>query len=72
MMAHSLDFTLSNKYFEIILRCLKLEIFNEKAECLLNFFIFRNRTSTFSINTASTRHRMIAYKYLFDRANSRL
>ena len=34
MMGYSMNFSLFNKYFEIIIRCLELEIFIEKYEVL--------------------------------------
>ena len=38
--AYSLDAALSNKYFEVIIRCIELKLFNEKDEVLFNFFYF--------------------------------
>ena len=38
-LTNSLDFVLSNKYFEAILQSLELKLFNEKVEVLFYFFI---------------------------------
>ena len=40
ILTYSLDKALSNKYLEVIIQCLELEIFNEKVEVLFGFFSF--------------------------------
>ena len=35
---YSLDFALSNKYFELIIQCLEPKILNEKVEVLFVFY----------------------------------
>ena len=37
---YSLVDALSNKYLEVIIRCLELKSFNEKDEALFDFFCF--------------------------------
>ena len=63
-----LDFVLSNKYTKFIIECLKFEILNEKDEVLFDFFILCNKASSFSFQISSSRHYMMTFKYLFDRA----
>ena len=38
--ANRLDVVLSNKYLEVIVRCLELKLFNEKDEVLFDVFCF--------------------------------
>ena len=66
---YSLDVALSNKYLEVIIRCLELKLFNEKDEVL---FYKSNKTSSFSLKNLSSRDLMMTSKYLFDRAVSKI
>ena len=57
--AYSLDVVLSNKYWEVIIRCLELKLYNDKDEVLFD-------------DSGQLLKIMITSKYLFDRATSRL
>ena len=71
ILTYILCFVLSNKYFEIIIKYLELNIINDKVEIL--FYTKKwNKTSTFSFIILSSRHYMMILKYLFDRAKPRL
>ena len=37
---YSLDLVLSNKYLEVVIQCLELEIFNEKVMVSFKLFLF--------------------------------
>ena len=42
--SYSLDVVLSNKYLEVIIRCLELKLFNEKVEVLVYKIKKSNKT----------------------------
>ena len=71
-LTYSLDLILLNKYLEVFIQCLEIEIFIVKSE--FSFYKIKNpnKTSTFPINISSSRHCMTTSKYLFDRTKSRL
>ena len=69
---YSLEFALSNKYFEIIIQCLEPKIFNVIVEVLFGFIIWYNKTSTFLLNILGSRNFIMTYKYLFERTKSRI
>ena len=68
----SLYLALSNKYLEVIIKCLEPKIFNEKVEILFYKIKKSNKASTFSLNILGSRHFKMIYKYLFDRTKSGL
>ena len=45
ILTYSLDFTLSNKYLEVIATFFEPKIFFEKVDVLFDFFTLKNKTS---------------------------
>ena len=70
VLTYNLDFALSNKYLEVIIKSLEPKISNEKVEVSFYKTKKTNKTSTFSFNILGSKNFMITSKYLFDRAKS--
>ena len=62
---YSLDFALSNKYFELIIQCLEPKILTEKVQVLF-VFILQNKASTFSFSILGSKHCMIISNIYID------
>ena len=72
VLTYNLDFALSNKYLEVIIKSLEPKISNEKVEVSFYKTKKTNKTSTFSFNILGSKDFMINSKYLFDSAKSKL